>query len=85
MTQLNDLTSIESKYLSFEDNPLLAEGKKTKIILVISKRHDDVLGEIRWYGSWRQYAFFPSVGTVWNPECLRDVNECINLLMAERR
>lgn len=78
-------TSVVSKYLSFEDNLLLGKGKKTKVILVISKRSDHVLGEIRWYGSWRQYVFFPAPQTIWNPECLRDVNECIARLMAERR
>jgi hypothetical protein len=78
-------TPVESKYLIFEDNHLMSKGKKTKVILVISKSKDWVLGEIRWYGSWRQYAFFPYPETIWNTECMKDVQECIARLMAERR
>ena len=83
--EYQDPTSVESKYLTFEDNPLLGKDKKTKVILIISKRHDNVLGQIRWYGSWRQYVFFPSEDTIWNSECMGDVQECIAQLMAERR
>ncbi len=32
-----------------------------------------VLGEIRWYASWRRYALFPDTGTVWERDCLRTV------------
>ena len=45
-----------SKYLEFEQIPY--EGK-TKRFEVISKLHDVLLGEIKWFGRWRQYAFFP--------------------------
>jgi hypothetical protein len=32
-----------------------------------------VLGEIKWFGRFRQYAFFPANDTVFNPACLRDI------------
>lgn len=59
--------------------------KKTCTVYVHSRRHGDLLGVIKWYGAWRQYAFFPEAGTVWNPDCLDAVNGCIRGLMAERR
>jgi len=34
---------------------------------------------------WRQYVFFPADLTYWSAGCLRDVQERISRLMAERR
>jgi len=31
------------------------------------------LGEVRWYGPWRCYAFFPAGGTLFEKDCLRDI------------
>jgi len=59
-----------SKYLEF----LLLEKKpKTKVVVVYSKKSGDRLGIIKWYGAWRQYAFFPETGTIFNVECLNDI------------
>lgn len=75
--------SFESEYLSFiEDDHY--EGK-TRLIHIISKRHLSPLGLIRWYGAWRQYAFYPEDGTIWNPQCMYDVQEVIKALMDERK
>lgn len=76
---------VESEYLIFEENPYVSKAKKTKVVLVISKRQDKVLGEIRWYGSWRQYAFYPYADTIWNIGCMRNVETCITGLMNERK
>jgi len=59
-----------SKYLDFK---LLEKKPKTQIIEVISKLHGNRLGIIKWFGRWRQYAFFPEFGTVFNIECLNDI------------
>lgn len=71
-----------SKYLEFH---LLEEKPKTKVVGVYSKRNDDVLGEIKWFGRWRQYAFFPEPGTIFNVECLNDIQNYIKGMMDERR
>jgi hypothetical protein len=60
------------------------EGK-TKRIVILSKRHWSILGEIRWYGAWRQYTFRPDPETIWNTKCLEDVQKCIRVLMDERK
>lgn len=63
-----------SKYLNF----LLLERKpKTSVVDVISKLYGFRLGIIRWYGAWRQYAFFPEEGTIFNVECLDDIQSYI--------
>lgn len=72
-----------SKWIEFE---LFLDTGKTVVIDVKSKKHDDVvLGHIKWYGPWRQYAFFPMPGTLYNQECLRDISTKISELMLERR
>lgn len=48
-----------SEYSSFEEDDHY-EGK-TKRIVVISKRNLNILGEIKWYGPWIQYAFLPKI------------------------
>lgn len=45
--------------------------KKTGAWEVRSARTGMRLGNIKWYGPWRQYAFFPDQLTIWNPDCLR--------------
>lgn len=74
--------SWDSEYLSFEEDDHY-QGK-TKRLLVVSKRKLEILGEIKWYGPWRQYVFFPEEATIWNDRCLEDVQEVIKALMAER-
>jgi hypothetical protein len=59
-----------SKYLEFG---LIEKKPKTKVIGVWSKNHPVMLGIIKWFGRWRQYAFFPDNGTVYNVECLNDI------------
>lgn len=74
---------MSSRYLHFfeEDNG----DRKTKIIGVYSINHGNQLGVIKWFGRWRQYAFYPSADTIWNPECLKAINDEIAKLMEARR
>lgn len=72
----------DSKYLSFELDDHY-EGK-TERVIVTSKKRLAILGEIKWFGRWRQYAFFPEADTVWNPECMDDVQACVAILKERR-
>ena len=47
---------------------------KTDIWAIRSVSSSEVLGEIKWFGRWRQYVFFPVDGTIWNPDCLDAVS-----------
>lgn len=71
-----------SKYLEFKQVPY--EGK-TKRFEVISKNHGYSLGRISWLGKWRQYVFSPAFETVWNKDCLNDIQLFLDNLMFQRR
>jgi hypothetical protein len=43
------------------------------------------LGEIRWFGRWRQYAFYPEPDTVFEKQCMKDITAFLERLMAERK
>jgi len=59
--------------------------RKTKILEVVSIRGVVVLGQIRWFGRWRQYAFFPSNDTVYSHDCLNVISSRIQELMEARK
>lgn len=46
---------------------------------------DIILGRISWYRAWRQYTFSPAFETIWNRECLKDVQDFLQQLMDERK
>lgn len=71
-----------SKYLEFKEIPY--DGK-TKKFEVTSTKHDSLLGEIKWFGRWRQYGFFPELDTVWNKDCLKTIQDFLQKLMDERK
>ena len=61
----------EPKWIRFvEGRP--ERGRKTKIWTVHSL-DGPVLGLVKFYGAWRQYAFFPEFPTLFEPRCLRDI------------
>lgn len=73
----------DNEYIEFReiDNP----GRKTRIWHVVSRSSGQTLGDVRWYGAWRQYCFYPFSATIWNVGCLATVQEFINEQMAARR
>jgi hypothetical protein len=73
---------VESEYLVFTEIP--HGGHTTKVWNVLSKRHGDLLGRIKWFGAWRQYVFQPMPATLFNRGCLADVGTFIAEQMAER-
>lgn len=73
----------DNPYIYFEDET--PYGRKTKILLVRTRSADVVLGEIKWYGPWRQYCFFPSRETIFNKGCMETIIAQVDELMAERK
>ena len=70
-----------SQYITFHK---LSDTGKTEVWSVNSQNHGNRLGLIKWYGPWRQYAFWPDAETVWNPACLDDATVFIRGLMSKR-
>lgn len=62
------------KHIRFVEHEILP-GQKTNRWFVLNKHDDDELGEIAWYGPWRQYCFSTFGGTVYSPGCLSDIAE----------
>ena len=63
-----------------------SESGKTQVWNVLMIRHGlEPLGEIRWFGRWRQYAFFPRDDTLYSPDCLHAIADHISKLMVDRR
>lgn len=70
------------EFIFFEDCAV-PDVRKTRIVNVLNRRSRDVLGQIRWYGSWRQYCFFPSEATIFNPTCMaRITREVVDMQVA---
>lgn len=63
---------MDYEYITIEPNGTSQSGK-TKIYGVANKRSGKQLGQIQWYGPWRQYVFFPYMGTLYSRGCLQDV------------
>lgn len=78
-----DVSKFNFEYLVLEQVP--DDKKKTMIIDVLSRRHGDKLGEIKWYGPWRQYVFTPMPGTLYSAGCLADIETSIVELMNDRK
>lgn len=72
----------ENKYIYFEE---IETARKTQTWWVKNKRSEIVLGEIKWYGPWRQYCFFPSSLTIFNRDCLSTIDGFITDRMDERK
>jgi hypothetical protein len=63
----------EPKYIQFVDAGYSSSGK-TKVWDVATKEDaEDLIGEIKWFGPWRCYAFYPFEKTVFEKTCLRDI------------
>lgn len=73
---------VESKYMNFRR--VVRGDRQTPIVYVTSKSTGAPLGEIKWFGRWRQFCFYPVPGCVFNRSCLNDIIKAINELMAER-
>ena len=61
-----------SRWLTFHDVTPHSDTAKTRYVTVVSI-HGAELGVIKWFGRWRQYAFFPHPQTIFNPECMTDI------------
>lgn len=72
------------KYMYVRDSQPSASGLTS--IWSILGRGDGVLGQVRWFGRWRCYAFHPEPHTVFNAECMEELmNFCATETKYQRR
>lgn len=60
-------------------------GRKTKTFDVLNKENGTILGVVKWFGSFRQYSFFPASNCVFEKTCLHDISKFMEDLMEERK
>jgi hypothetical protein len=67
-----------SDYMGFTEHP--SPSGKTQVVSITSRSSGRLLGEIRWYGRWRQYCFFPESKMIFNRGCMQDIIDYIDTL-----
>lgn len=70
-----------SKHIEFNK---IGDTGKSEIWNIISLSSEFILGQIKWYGQWRQYCFFPSPHSVFNGTCMDEIKAKIKQLMDDR-
>lgn len=67
----------KESYINFVE---IDPNPKTRVWQVVPtaespKAQEDIaeLGEVKWFGRWRRYAFFPQEGTIYEQSCLRKI------------
>ena len=64
---------LESEFIYVEKIEL--PKRKTPIYKLFSMSNSDIkLGEIKWFGAWRQYCFYPEGNTIFDRKCLTYIN-----------
>lgn len=73
----NEHLRTEYKYIKFVK--IISTGKTVRFSC-INIHHGEELGEIKWYGAWRQYCYFANVSAVYSKGCLDDISDFLNQL-----
>lgn len=71
----------KTKWLRFS----IVNRKPKTLVLHVHNKNDQFLGEIAWFGSWRQYVFMSEDGIIYNNGCLTDIAEVLTDLNKEHR
>ena len=66
---------LKYKYIYFE---LIEEKPKTKVYSCKNNKSNIELGIIKWYPSWRQYCYFPTIQAIYSEGCLIDIIDFIS-------
>lgn len=81
-TAANGAPAFEGRYIRLVHR---ATGPKTMVWSVLAQRDDAYLGRICWFANWRQYAFLPEGGTVFEQVCLRELADFVETATREHR
>lgn len=72
---MNEKITYKSDYFYITEEIL--PNRKTPIYNIINNNNLKI-GQIRWYGPWRKFCFYPDSDTIWDNKCLQDVLNIIN-------
>lgn len=80
----NDEKTLEnSKYFQPTENTIyngdyffivkqVVKDRKTPLYHIF-EHNTNYIGEIKWYGPWRKFCFYPDKDTIWDNKCLTEV------------
>jgi hypothetical protein len=74
----------EYKYIHFVEKSDLNKKTKNFCCLNNSRGASYLLGSVHWYAPWKEYCFFPRAEVVFSGGCLKDINDFLEQLKAER-
>ena len=78
------MATLNSKFMYAQKLEMLP-GRMTAMYAIRNLKSNDLLGNVEWYGAWRQYCFQPEEGCVFSAGCLKDIEAFLAALMAERK
>ena len=65
---------------------MVTEKKPKTVVLDVRNRTDQLLGEIRWNGPWRQYVYYNlGIDAQFNDGCLKDIADVLSSLNKEHK
>lgn len=71
------------KWIRFEE--IESPSPKTKRWAVRNTRTGELCGEIRWWGAWWKYVFFPPPDHLFDTDCLRMIADFMEANRATRK
>lgn len=77
MSEISEMFESEFLYILKTELP----KRKTPIYNLFSKYNPGVkLGEIKWFGAWRKYCFYPESDTIFDNKCLNYIIEFLDFV-----
>jgi len=76
------MKEIIGEYLEVE---LISHREKTNIYLILNRKYNISIGQVKWHNYWRQYCFFPNSETIFSSGCMKDLVAFIDKLMEEHK
>lgn len=75
---------VRGEMLNFTDKGITVKNGTTRTFTVHSRYNQSLLGHVKWFAQWRQYAFFP-LNCILNKDCLREAADfCDEVTTAHR-
>ena len=88
--QTNEKTWQSPKYFQPTENTVysgeyffitkIVEVKRKTPIYYVFEYNTNCIGEIKWYGPWRKFCFYPDKDTIWDSKCLMQIVEQLDII-----
>lgn len=88
--QTNEKTWQSLKYFQPTENTVysgeyffitkIVEVKRKTPIYYVFEYNTNCIGEIKWYGPWRKFCFYPDKDTIWDSKCLMQIVEQLDII-----